>query len=1258
MSNNTEELNIIENQSSVDENSQNNNHLGDKLNKHFSPLLFIGVFGGFILFIVFSITFIKKAQKNQTIKEALRNLNLQLTEQLIFEVEDILLYRTQSCFDLLRKLESNSIFFSSLYDNNKVNNIDNYIKDNSIHLSKVDNDTKRDDKKGMWGINEGYNNSDTITNNIRRELFIFTSLNPLLNSIYNSTNYNETYIENIFIINNKKELFYDFPVSNDTYFNKRNNRVFCFNEIEGTISDQMAVIIMPSIYDYHCQEWFADAIKLHRIIGANYYISSPYFIEKREKLLIMTFCLNSTKINNNNEIKDYYLFCLNARYQILLDNLENLNHKISGYFFVTRVFTQKAFYYPKRQIKSSINQTKSYYFDNFDIEEFQLNDDYYLDELNKYLNATNVFINSYNNNEVNSLLDIQDQNLKGEFEKDDKKYLYYILPIFNHLSNISINLMNIIYICPEEVIDNKLVMLTDETINVSTLSFPFFLFLIQTLIVQILVSYLIYAIAFNIVLPMKNIKKIFEKFNNDDQEGDEETENLLLKNIKISMMNNNISNNLLNNNNENNENDKDKNDNKKEINFFSNRSKSISFNYNKRREMQKGKLNKIKSLKKDNLNEQIDFLDENNEKDAFLSNYRDSDSDSDDEEDYINIKSKDIQDLFCKMINVKNSLDIVNSDDQNDVKKLSDILFASEIFKEIKNESAKNICLSNIGNILLKLKKYDIAILHLIESDTYSEMDDENKKDYGENDYNNITLSRKKKKKKSKKNSIMKRNIIDNDLNKEQIGQKIIEENKPLIESRYPKLIHCYKQFFKSLKKLKKIKSEEITNNKIEEYELFISKEYHMLSKFKEYIEKFVNICQLEGNYLKSNTRYIQALMEKIEFMIKYEIIANNNINNNNDTPEKMKSLHDLFIKVKKLIKTNKEIIKPKNILKSLLKEQKFNDIDEMPNSLLMQRLHYYKGCLALKCCHYMEAVKKLQKIYIKSSNKITDGNIVVKGFKKLIKIAEIMKVRCNYVKKREEENILKSYILDKSKEIKKFLTVERDFIILISTNTQNIDFFTASLENTRYIIDNYVKNNDRYCISFVSSDKNCTGGLKIITKLESKNEQKNDVILEFIQNIKQDYELLSNYVEDDEDNIKYILQKAKSYGTNKNMNKERSTLFIFFGNKTRLSQESIEFLCSEELSNFINEDNEKLLLILQDNYEQNENTRRDDSEINSLIPVKEKDLDFGKLNKKRCMVIHFDEIPKIKKEVIMFGKINPCDNYNFEKYESKKLDQ
>jgi hypothetical protein len=281
---------------------------------------------------------------------------------------------------------------------------------------------------------------------------------------------------------------------------------------------------------------------------------------------------------------------------------------------------------------------------------------------------------------------------------------------------------------------------------------------------------------------------------------------------------------------------------------------------------------------------------------------------------------------------------------------------------------------------------------------------------------------------------------------------------------------------------------------------------------------------------------------------------------------------------------------------------------------------------------------------------------MVVKEIKKLIKIAEIFKAKCKAIKKREEENILKTYIIDKSREMKKFVSVERDFIILISTNAQNIDFFTASLENTRYIIDNYVKNNDRYCIAFVSSDKTFSGGLKILTKLESKDELKNDYIFEFIQSIKQDDILLSNYLEDEEDNMKFILQKAKCYGTNKNMNNERNTLFIFFGNKGRLSQSSIDFLCSEELENYINPDSEKLLLILQD-YEQNDN-RRNDNEMNSLIPVKEKEIDFNKINKKICMYIHFDEIQKIKKEVMMFGKINPLDNYNIEKYESKKFEQ
>ena len=339
------DLDINSKKSSLDENNQNDNHLGNKLNRHFSPLLFIGVFGGFIIYITFSILFIKKAQKNKTIKEALTNLNLQQTEQLIFEVEEILIYRTQICFDLLRKIEANAFFFSELYEKGQISNIDGFINQNSINLNFINDKTKINEKIGIWGINEYSQNISTLNDDIKKELFIFTSLNPLLNSIYTSINYKESYVENIYIINKKKELFYDFPLVNETYFKKGNHRTFCFNEIKGEL-EKFDEIIMPEIYDFHCQEWFADSINLHKTINSNYYISPPYYIEKNDKILISTICINSTKINNNNEteFRDYYLFCLNIKYLTILENLSVLNHKISGYFFVTRVHTQKAFY--------------------------------------------------------------------------------------------------------------------------------------------------------------------------------------------------------------------------------------------------------------------------------------------------------------------------------------------------------------------------------------------------------------------------------------------------------------------------------------------------------------------------------------------------------------------------------------------------------------------------------------------------------------------------------------------------------------------------------------------------------------------------------------------------------------------------------------------------------------------------------------------------------------------------------------------------
>ena len=193
------------------------------------------------------------------------------------------------------------------------------------------------------------------------------------------------------------------------------------------------------------------------------------------------------------------------------------------------------------------------------------------------------------------------------------------------------------------------------------------------------------------------------------------------------------------------------------------------------------------------------------------------------------------------------------------------------------------------------------------------------------------------------------------------------------------------------------------------------------------------------------------------------------------------------------------------------------------------------------------------------------------------------MRDKCKYNYKKTEAKILKQYISDKTKELKKFKSIDRNFILLISTNTDDLDFFVNSLENVNYIIDNYIKETDKYFMAFSSSDKGLSGGNKIIANLEEKQTHNHSAIVNYIQDIKQDYDLLSNYEENNEDDIKYILHNVKKFSNNN----ERKTFYIFFGNKEKLSRESINFLCGKEIEKPLDEDKEKLILIMHENYVQ-----------------------------------------------------------------------
>ena len=84
-------------------------------------------------------------------------LNLEQTEQLIYKAENVLKYRTQIIFDLLRKIENTTKFFSDLYDEGKVkkDSIDDYIKENMVSLADINEQTDKDLFKGIWGRNKG-----------------------------------------------------------------------------------------------------------------------------------------------------------------------------------------------------------------------------------------------------------------------------------------------------------------------------------------------------------------------------------------------------------------------------------------------------------------------------------------------------------------------------------------------------------------------------------------------------------------------------------------------------------------------------------------------------------------------------------------------------------------------------------------------------------------------------------------------------------------------------------------------------------------------------------------------------------------------------------------------------------------------------------------------------------------------------------------------------------------------------------------------
>ena len=851
------------------DNKKNTRRLGQKLSKNFTYLIMIGNFGTLLITIIYLVVGFERFSENNIMTNAFKTAHLNEVAPFLFEIDQSIQGVFQPILNSLYKLEQFFLFVKEKID---YNNGDKAVFISSRSINAYNLRTEENIlSKGLWATSDptitDLSDQKLMSAQLKK-LYFTVMLNPLLKSIYQLHNKNQKLIQRLYVIFPESDLFYQYPQYKDQTYNSsyhNDYKGWCINS-----NNQF-----PNLYYFKCESWYLDAKKVFQITSNRISISYPHQLKSGE--LGLTVCLNSNIKNETS--KEDVLFCADLQLDDFGIKMERLNNELRGFFILTRINTNSLLFYTN-QIYSIITDK--------DNTEFSFNDTYFLDEITKYNNSTYNMIKHFKISEIPSSINDYPK-FKGNYTKNGVTWVYSVYPVFlRDPDSKLLNLINIIYIQKDNLINNRLdeILSLDPDIIVA----PIILFIVQGLILNLLSKYLVFSIAKNIVLPMKNIKKILDKMNQNDEFINQDEIKPQITNSEEGKNDNTVNDDATNNN-----------------------------EYDETIQIQ-SKENNEENINNNHIEDLINSdVQSSTQKDSDIESNSSNEDDSE-EEEYINIRSRDIQDLFCRLINVRDSLATVNTDSSKvTTRLLPNMLFATEKFGQIKNSTAFYICNSNVGNLLIDCKKYDIAIMHLMESDTFSQ------KEKGE------YLLR--------MNSKRSDNIgIIRDMNPN--GET--DRNKKLIESRYPKLLYSFKQFFKNLKRLEKIKEKKyegtgLNSEVISEIELFSTKKMHMMSCYIKTIENYIFLTN--PTISKAYVKNIYAYLEKLEYYIKYELIANKATNGTYQT------IKDLINKIKELIKNNKDTTKPKNILKMLIKNE-LNQIDtvDIPNEVLKQKLNYFEG--------------------------------------------------------------------------------------------------------------------------------------------------------------------------------------------------------------------------------------------------------------------------------------------------------------------------
>ena len=513
------------------------------------------------------------------------------------------------------------------------------------------------------------------------------------------------------------------------------------------------------------------------------------------------------------------------------------------------------------------------------------------------------------------------------------------------------------------------------------------------------------------------------------------------------------------------------------------------------------------------------------------------DDDEDEDEDQSKYRSNNLQELFVKLVDMKNTFKNLNYPSKTS-EKLPFLVHAQKIF--VNNNSIYSTCQSNISSIFIKYKHYDKAISHLLSAIDKVKAENE---------------------------------TADN------IKKQFRSEN---LAGRYLKLFYCYKSYFKEIKQFQRM-------NNIPSTSFCIS---HHIQKYKQCVDDFVSFSR-SANEPKDLSL---ALLEKLEEEITFEM---NDNNTKISKVETVKTILDLFTELdhlnENIIVSNYNVMHLINILKYDC--DMVNSMD-IPPSILTQHTLYLKGNFYLKCGHYKLAIEHFEKSL--NYGNIGNISIRINTLKKLIKIAKIyqnvvkseMEFGHDFKSKSENENNknrkiqLENFIYSINEELIKYKYYERDICFILNLTGVKIhsDQFSNAIKALRYIYDNIITYKDRLAIIVYMN-----GIFKIIVNLTQKTEENETSMINYINSFssiltEQQEQLSSKFVKEniiDEAilySYQYILKKQMGLIKDK-----RDNWYIYLTKD--VSQEEIDGLKKKTLDSYYhNEQFHNLVVLLYEN--------------------------------------------------------------------------